>query len=259
MRTPVFLLSIFLFLLSCSPQDSRYSHIKITKVIDGDTLVLETGQLLRLIGIDTPELRRKTLKGFIYEPAPLSKEAKEFTKRLAEEKFARIEFDVDKKDKYGRLLGYCFIKGKDKDLFLNKRLLEEGLAVLYTYPPNVKYVEEFVKAQRKARQNKKGLWGAYEVISPQKAKDFIGQIRTVRGKVLSTYNSGKAIFLNFGEDYKKDFTVVIFRNSFNYFYQRGITPEIFYRGKVVEVTGRIREYNGPEIIVNSPLEIEVIE
>jgi len=62
-----------------------------------------------------------------------------------------------------------------------------------------------------------------------------------------------------GEDYRKDFTAVIFRNSFNYFYQKGITPEVFYRGKVVEVTGRIREYNGPEIIVDSPLEVEVVE
>ncbi|RKY35710.1 MAG: nuclease [Candidatus Duberdicusella sinuisediminis] len=258
MKVKKFLLFLFLFFLSCS-QPPDYSHIKIIKVIDGDTLVLEDRSHLRLIGIDTPELRKKTFKGFVYEPAPLAEEAKEFTRKLAEGKYARIEFDVDKRDKYGRLLGYCFIKEKEKELFLNKRLLEEGFSVLYTYPPNVKYIEEFVKAQREARQSKKGLWGAYQVIKPEEAKNFIGQIRTIRGRVLSTYNSGKAIFLNFGKDYKKDFTAVIFRNSFNYFYQKGITPEVFYRGKVVEVTGRIREYNGPEIIVNSPLEIEVIE
>lgn len=218
---------------------------------------MERGQHLRLIGIDTPELRRKTPLGFVSEPAPLAKEAKEFTKRLAEGKYARIEFDIEKKDKYGRLLGYCFIKEGGKEIFLNKRLLEEGFAVLYTSPPNVKYVGEFLKAQKEARRNRKGLWGAYEVINPEEAGKFIGQIRTVRGKVLSTYNSGKVVFLNFGQDYKKDFTVVIFKESLPYFFKRGIRPWEFYKGKIVEVTGRIREYNGPEIIVNSPLEIEI--
>lgn len=259
MKARIFFFWIFLFFLSCSKGSFDYSHIKISRVIDGDTLILENGEHLRLIGIDTPELRKKTEQGFIDEPAPFSKEAKSFTQALAEGRYARIEFDLEKRDKYRRLLGYCFIKDKDKEIFLNKKLLEEGLAVLYTYPPNIKYVDELVKAQKEARQNKKGLWGVYEVILPSQAKDFIGQIRTVRGRVLSTYYSGKAVFLNFDPDYKKNFTVVIFKSSLAYFLKKGIIPWQFYRGKTVEVTGRIREYNGPEIVVNLPSQIEVVE
>ncbi|MBU2266019.1 MAG: nuclease, partial [Candidatus Omnitrophica bacterium] len=67
------------------------------------------------------------------------------------------------------------------------------------------------------------------------------------------------VFLNFGQDYKTDFTVVIFNNSLGAFRQQGIDPVSFYRDKTVSVSGRIREYNGPEIIVNTPYEIEIIQ
>lgn len=258
-RRPFLLLFFILFLFSSCKATSLKSYSKIIKVIDGDTLVLEGGVHLRLIGLDTPELRIKIPGGFKYQPQPFAEEAKRFTRKLAEGKEVRIEFDVEKKDKYGRLLGYCFIREPRGELFLNEVLLREGFAVLYTFPPNVKYIERFVKAQRYARQNKKGLWGVYKVISSQEAHKFIGQIRTVRGKVLSTYSSDRAIFLNFGQDYKSDFTVVIFKDALKYFKEKGIDVLNFYRGKTVEVSGRIREYQGPEIIAGSPYQIEVLE
>jgi endonuclease YncB( thermonuclease family) len=247
------------FLSFCADVRSDYSRIKIVEVVDGDTLLLDNGRYLRLIGIDTPEIRKKTSQGFVYDPAPFSLEAKMFAEELAQGKICRVEFDIEAQDKYKRLLGYCFIKEGDEEIFLNSELLKEGYAVLYTYPPNTKHVKEFIKAQREAREKGQGLWGGYEVIRPDQADSFAGQIRSVRGEVLSTYNSGKVVFLNFGHDHKTDFTAAIFKNSFKYFADKGIVPEVFYKGKVVEVTGRIREYNGPEIIVNIPQEIEVIE
>jgi micrococcal nuclease len=248
-----FLLIIFFFLSACNSAD--YSQIKVKKVIDGDTIILSTGEHLRYIGIDTPESRIKKGIQFIYDPQPFAREATQFNKNLVEAKNVRIEFDIDKKDRYGRLLGYCFVDGK----FVNKELLEKGYAVLYTYPPNVKYVEVLAKAQKKARQNNRGMWGVYQAISHQEAHRFINQIRTIKGKVINTYQSDKCTYLNFGLNYKTDFTVVIFNNTLDYFQKKGINPADFYRGKTVEVSGRIREYNGPEIIVNSPEEIRVIE
>ncbi|MCF7873099.1 MAG: thermonuclease family protein [Candidatus Omnitrophica bacterium] len=248
-----FLLIIFFFLSACNPAD--YSEIKVKKVVDGDTIILSTGEHLRYIGIDTPESRIKKGAQFVYDPQPFAREATQFNKKLVEGKTIRVEFDIDKKDRYGRLLGYCFIN----DNFVNKELLEKGYATLYTYPPNVKYVEVLAKAQKQARQSNRGMWGVYQAISPQQAHRFINQIRTVKGKVLTTYQSNKCTYLNFGPDYKTDFTVVIFNNTLDYFHQNGINPADFYRGKTIEVSGRIREYNGPEIIINSPEEIRVIE
>lgn len=247
------------FLLSCASFSSNYSDIKVSKVIDGDTIILANGKHLRLIGIDTPEVRKYVSGKFEYSPQPFSLEAKEFVNNLIGGKNIRVEFDVDRKDKYNRLLGYCFLHDRGKDIFVNERLLKEGLAVLYTYPPNIKYVDKFISAQKYARLSKKGIWGSYSPVSPDRAGSFIGQIRTVRGRVLSSYKSERVLLLNFGADYKTDFTAAIFKDSWPYFLDKGIDPEKSYKGRVVEVTGRVREYNGPEIIVNYPAEIRVIK
>jgi micrococcal nuclease len=215
---------------------------------------LSNGKLLRYIGIDTPEVNIKKDNRFQYSPQPYSLEAKEYNRHLVEGKVVKVEFDLNKYDKYGRLLGYCFVE----DIFVNAKLIEEGYAVLYTYPPNVKYADLFVNLQNQARDKKKGLWASYSLIEASEAHLYINQIRRVRGKVLSTYESDKCVYLNFGRDYKSDFTVVIFKNSLSAFQSININPVDSYRGKTVEVTGRIKEYNGPEIIVNSPYEIEVV-
>ena len=244
---------LLLFLLSCSFPQQDYSQIKVLEVIDGDTVKLSNGKLLRYIGLDTPEVRIKSNGGFKYDPQPFALEAKEYNRRLVEGKPVKIEFDVDRYDRYGRLLGYCFVDDK----FVNAELIEKGYAVIYTYPPNVKYADLFVKLQAEAREKQRGLWTSYVLIDASDAHLYVNQIRRVRGRVLSTYESNKCIFLNFGRDYKSDFTVVIFKNSLDTFRNRNIDPINFYRGKIIEVSGRIKEYNGPEIIVNSPYEIEV--
>ena len=248
-----FLLSLFL-ILSCSQYD--YSQVRVLEVIDGDTIKLSNGRSLRYIGLDTPEIRIKDKSGnFKYLPQPFSLEAKEFNRKLVEGKNIRVEFDIEKTDRYGRLLGYCFV---DKT-FVNAKLIEQGYAVLYTYPPNVKYVELFIDAQKKARKRKKGLWGSFPVINHSQANKYINQIRSVEGVVISTYKSAKCVLLNFGQNYRNDFTVVIFNNVLDAFNRKGINPLRFYKGKRVRINGKIREYNGPEIIVNSPYEIEVLE
>ncbi|MBN2483387.1 MAG: thermonuclease family protein [Candidatus Omnitrophica bacterium] len=248
------LLFLCLVFIGCSsPVD--YSHIKVIEAIDGDTVMLENRHLLRYIGIDTPETRVRQDGRWIEQPALYGQEAKSFNRDLVEGKYVRVEFDLESQDKYGRLLGYVFVD----DMFVNEKLLREGYAVLYTYPPNVKYVDRLVSAQREARQTNRGFWGAYEIIAAQDASKWFGHIRTVRGRVQNIFQSGKAVFLNFGDNWRDDFTVVIFNNAFEYFYKQNIHPVTYYKGKTVEVTGRIREYNGPEIIVNSPQEIIIIK
>lgn len=247
------LLLSFLLILSCNPTD--YSKIKVIDVIDGDTVRLSNGKLLRYVGIDTAEVRQKVNGKFIYNPQPFSLEAKEYNRKLVEGKPVRIEFDITKTDRYGRLLGYCYVD----DTFVNAKLIEQGYAVLYTFPPNIKYTDLFADLQRKARNQRKGIWASYQVIDQAQAADHIGQIRTVQGKVVNTYQSPKVTYLNFGNDYKTDFTIVIFKNSLAQFHKKNIDPANFYRNKTVQVTGRIKSYNGPEIIVNTPAEIEVLE
>lgn len=243
-----------LFFAACG-SPAYNSCLTVQEVIDGDTLRLSDGRTVRYIGIDTPETRTREDDTWRYDPQPFAEEAKEFNRSLVEGKCLRLEKDAEALDKYGRVLGYVFVG----DTLVNESLLAEGYAVLYTRPPNVRYSRRLIAAQASAREKKKGLWAAYQAVGSDQAGGYIGQIRTVRGVVRSTYKSQKCIFLNFGTNWKTDFTAVIFNNSLASFQKRGIDPAVFYRGKQVEVTGRIREYNGPEIIVNIPEEIIVLD
>lgn len=126
----------------------------VTKVIDGDTIVVNDKLTVRFIGIDTPETvdpRRPV--------ACFGKEASNKTKSLLSGKDVILQKDVSETDKYGRLLRYVFLPLPDgQNLFVNDYLVREGYAKVLTYPPDVKYNEQFRQAEREARENKRGLW-----------------------------------------------------------------------------------------------------
>jgi len=131
--------------------EKQESLFKVLKVVDGDTIKLESGEVVRYVGIDTPETVHPS------EPVQcFGKEASDKNRELVEGKLVKLEKDITDKDKYGRLLRYVWIG----DLFVNDYLVREGYAYIYTYPPDVKYSEQFVQAQREARENNRGLWNA---------------------------------------------------------------------------------------------------
>ncbi|GIW62292.1 MAG: hypothetical protein KatS3mg090_1002 [Patescibacteria group bacterium] len=122
---------------------------KVVEVIDGDTIVLENGEKVRYIGIDTPELN--TERG---DPECFALEAKKANERLVLGKKVKLEKDVSERDKYGRLLRYVYVE----DIFVNEYLVREGYAKAVSFPPDVKYQERFLQAERQAREKNKGLW-----------------------------------------------------------------------------------------------------
>ncbi len=154
-----------LCIASCAQAD--YNNILVIKVIDGDTLRLVNGELVRLIGIDTPELYEsdKLTRDIAATGQSarviqaLGRRSYEFTRQLAEGRNARLEFDAEKQDKYGRTLAYVFIlNNEDNEIFLNAEIVKQGYAKLMTIPPNVKYAGLLQKLYQQARENKKGLW-----------------------------------------------------------------------------------------------------
>lgn len=125
----------------------------VTRTIDGDTIeVLIDGntEKIRLIGIDTPESVHPDQS----KNVPEGKIASEFTKSKLEGKQVALELDVEERDRYGRLLAYVWID----NVMFNKMLLSEGLAQVSTYPPNVKYTNDFLALEKQARENSVGLW-----------------------------------------------------------------------------------------------------
>ena len=128
----------------------------VRRVIDGDTVELGDGRLVRYIGIDTPELRRKIGGQWVEDPEPFGQTARDANARLVEGKTVRLEYDVETHDRYGRLLAYVYADGQ----MVNSTLLAQGDAQLLTIPPNVKHVEEFRRLVKEARDAKRGLWSA---------------------------------------------------------------------------------------------------
>lgn len=141
----------------------------LTYVVDGDTIAVQIEreiEKVRLIGIDTPESRRndraklqaerskQDLKAIIQ----MGKQAKEALKTLLPKGTElRVEYDVRKRDKYGRLLAYVY---KTDGTMINEEMLRLGYAQLLTIPPNVRYVERFRKALNKAQKEQRGLWAS---------------------------------------------------------------------------------------------------
>jgi micrococcal nuclease len=136
----VLLLAVSLLPLACrEPSDTA----KVTRVIDGDTIIIEGGYHVRYIGIDAPE------SGEFYYL-----EAKQINEGLVAGKNVRLERDISDKDSYGRLLRYVYI-GDD---FANAEIVRQGCAWAVAYPPDVKYQIYLEAMEKEARQSKRGVW-----------------------------------------------------------------------------------------------------
>jgi len=124
---------------------------KVTRVIDGDTIEIEGGIKVRLIGIDTPEMKNKnrTIDCF-------ATEAKQKVESLLNGKEVVLVKDVSETDKYGRLLRYVYLG----DEMINDTLVKEGYAKISTFPPDVKFKDQFITSGRQAREAQVGLWQA---------------------------------------------------------------------------------------------------
>jgi len=128
---------------------SHSPRYTVTRIIDGDTIEVAKLGKVRYIGINTPELSHPKLGIEL-----LAAEACEMNKRLVLGKTVALEYDVQTRDRYGRILAYVYTGST----FVNAYLVETGYAQLMTVPPNVKYAALFQRLQQKAVSNHIGLW-----------------------------------------------------------------------------------------------------
>lgn len=235
----------------------------VTKVIDGDTVIVEGGASVRLLGIDSDE------KGY-----PCFDPAKNRLEELVLSKEVRLEKDQADQDQYKRYLRYLFIDSQN----INLELVKEGLAVARFSPENQKYKEEIQKAEQEAKEKKIGCkWGGataskeetktefkwknltQEAIGACQAGKFIGKEKIVEGKITDAYRSKtNTVFLNFDKPYPNHCFVAVIFSSDQYKFVE--SAEGYYLNKTVRLKGKIKEYQGkPEIILKDPSQIEVGE
>jgi micrococcal nuclease len=136
-----------------SEEEGDYEAVvTVRNVVDGDTVdvspAIDGIERVRFIGVDTPETRECP------GGQPLSQEAKAYTTTELLGQEVGLEFDVERTDRFDRLLAYVY---EDEEMF-NQDLLEEGYAQVATFPPNVRYLERFLAAQEQARAAGLGIW-----------------------------------------------------------------------------------------------------
>ncbi|MEK7593589.1 MAG: thermonuclease family protein [Patescibacteria group bacterium] len=179
--------------LNTSTTSQSSELVKVVRVVDGDTIDVEIGgktERVRYIGIDTPETAdpRKPVQCFGVEASKKNKE-------LIEGKMVRLEKDITDRDKYKRLLRYIWLG----DTLINQELVAQGFAKSYSYPPDIKYQDKFVAAEKKAREDKLGLWTACAsetaptttVTPPVTQTPTSGSSCTIKGNISS---SGEKIY-----------------------------------------------------------------
>jgi len=149
----------------------------VTKVYDGDTIEISTGDKVRYIGIDAPELHKKNDSSWEEINELFAKEAYHKNKALVYGRKVKLIFDKEKKDRYGRLLCYVFVD----DIFVNELLLSEGLAFPYIKPPNTYFKKRLLDAFKKAFLNKKNLYSS--VIKHSELNFHIGKEVWYAGKI----------------------------------------------------------------------------
>ena len=224
-----------------------------TSIIDGDTFRLETGEKVRLIGIDAPELSQ-----------PGGKMSREYLAHLLLGKPITLEKGTEDRDKYNRLLRFVYID----NLCINEEMIRQGYAEA-RYLPESPIRDYYLQLEIQAETARAGLWSDnvfqprlcinwdsnLPVISWSDADDYYNQYVIVEGTIVDTYNSGIVCFLNFHPDYQY-FTAVIFACDIPGF---AGPPDTYYLGKKVQIIGIIKQYRGsPEIIVKTPDQIKII-
>jgi micrococcal nuclease len=247
---PVLLFFLTVFLSRSAAAAEAGGYFLVEFVIDGDTIVIDGGEKVRYIGLDTPE-----------EGEPFYEKAKERNRRLVGGKRVRLVFcEAQKRDKYGRLLAWVYSNG----VFVNETLVREGLARRLVIPPcGLQKYKEFKSAEEEARKNKLGLWAsgtlerqrtAKKTITPEEASGHMGQRVTVRGAVSAVKKKRDGVFIVFqGEG---GFTAVVFSDLLRELNKAGIDPMEF-KGRVLTVTGQIKSYHGhPEMILKRPADIK---
>ena len=152
--------------------NEKYKDVIVKEIKKTDTIVLDNGEVVRLIGLKglntkrkRPELKRDSYGFIIEEPVspstPIEDQAFEFVRTLLQKQHVRLELDTEARDEDFTTLAYVFVvkKGTNQEIFVNEEILRQGFANLSIHPPNTKYADKLRAAYQEAREQKRGLQG----------------------------------------------------------------------------------------------------
>jgi endonuclease YncB( thermonuclease family) len=230
----------------------------VRQVIDGDTLVLDDGTEVRLVGTMAPKL---PLGRPGYPTWPLAPEAKRHLEGLVLGRSVGLGYGGNEWDRHGRLLAQLW---RDDGLWVQGAMVTAGLARVYGFADNRALLPELLALERQARGQRIGIWALpdYAVLSAaeleREGESFVDSFQLVEGRIAEVAVVRGRAYLNFGEDWKSDLTAVLQPETVDLFLEESLDPAD-YAGRLVRLRGWVELYNGPMIEITHPEQIEVLE
>jgi micrococcal nuclease len=231
----------------------------VAAVIDGETLKLTDGRIVRLIGAKAPA---PPLGWRGEEPWPLVEESKEALSRLASGAAVELRYGGSRTDRHGYALAQVYVVSGATRLWLQQELVGQGLARVYSFPDNRACVKELLATEEEARSKGLGVWGspAYRIASADDL-ERLGRLtqtyQLVEGRVEGVGEGAGRLYLNFTRDWRSDFTISVERKEVSTFEAAGIDLHAL-AGKRVRVRGWVIWRNGPMIEATHPEQIELL-
>lgn len=227
---------------------------RVDKIIDGLTILLKDDTILRLASLDIPDFNNN-------QEAPFTEAALTYLKKSLPEgtEIMIYQTRMAKKGRVNRMnhkLGHILTK-KDQ-IWVNGALLNQGLARVYTSPNAPEMHDQMLEIENNARNAKLGMWtdiSFYPVLKPETASEAMGQLAIIEGKVEKTASVKNNVYLNFGKDWKTDFTIMITPAIRKKLARQGIDP-LNLAHQTLRVRGYVRQYNGPLIELEAPEHLE---
>ena len=233
----------------------RVQQAEVADALSPLTLLMQDGSIVRLVGIDIPGMH-------IEDSSVLAVTARDILKDLLVGKRVEIYQTRDKnvglQNRMGHMLAH--IKLAQDDIWVQGVLLKLGLARVKTTAENAHMASEMLALEAAAREDGIGIWAedGYGILSDDVAEAAIGTFAIVEARVESVALKKNRVYINFGKDWKKDFTVSVAPEDKRKF-SKAKMDLLGLGGETIRARGWIREYNGPYMEITHPEAIEIIE
>ena len=228
--------------------------VRVSEVLDGDTLRLTDGRALRLAAVRAP--KKGAGEGGTAFLA-VAEAAEDKLESLTRNQDLTLRFGERQQDRHGRLLAQAF--GPDGG-WVQGQLVAAGLARVYSFADNRDLVRDLLGLEAAARRERLGLWALrdFAVRDANRPDGPVNRFALLQGRVVSAAVVRGRGYLNFGSDWDSDFTATVPPKARRLFEAEGIELTQM-EGRVVRVRGWLTEFNGPNIEVTHPEQIEVLE
>jgi len=234
------------------------STAMVVDVTDGDTFRLDRAidgaTNVKLVGIQAPQrsVGRPDLVSW-----PLAEQARDTLSALVLNQGVVLEFTGPRADRHGRLLAQVY---RDDGTWIQGEMLKRGMARVFTFADNRALAAEMLMLEENARKRGLGIWSDpfYVVRTPEEAGKDIGSFQLVEGRVMKAARVKSYVYLNFGENWRTDFTVSVPVKHLRRFADAGLDL-LALSGRVIRVRGWLKEYSGPMIDATHPEQIKVLE